>query len=79
MTQARALGPSPLTKELSPAYGDLDKDLWLRSAVERLLQERVDRGLPRHIEDEDVLAQVVDIVLFEGSAPVRARKQRRSA
>jgi hypothetical protein len=70
MTQAKTLGLSALTKEPSPAYGDLDNNLWLRSAVERLLQERVDRGLPRHIEDEDVLAQVVDIVLFEGSHPL---------
>jgi hypothetical protein len=71
MTQARTLGVSALTKEPSPAYGDLVNDLWLRAAVERLLQERVDRGLPRYIEDEDILAQVVDILLNEGSHPRR--------
>jgi hypothetical protein len=45
----------------------------MRPAVQRLVEARIEQGLPEHVEDEGVLAQVAQLL----NADDAARKRRR--
>ncbi len=54
--------------------GRTGPDQELQAHVERLLAERVAQGLPRHVEDQDVLARVA-VLLREAPRPSRNGRQ----
>jgi hypothetical protein len=48
----------------------------MNPAVERLLAERVEQGLPRHVEDESVLAQVAQLLNVKSAGDDTRRPSR---
>jgi hypothetical protein len=48
----------------------------MNPAVDKLLDEREDQGLPRHVEDEGVLAQVAQLLNVKNADPDSRRSSK---
>jgi hypothetical protein len=48
----------------------------MNPALQRLLDEREDQGLPRHVEDESVLAQIAQLLNATSAGPNNRRSSK---